>query len=72
MLAARYNHECAVAFLIKYGANIQTFTRAFGNAADISRASAASAKQTQYMEARVHTVQTLAATVRGSSSAPVA
>jgi hypothetical protein len=56
MIAARYEHENVVAFLIKYGANTQNSLQAVGTAADISRKYAASAKQTEYQEARTHCV----------------
>jgi hypothetical protein len=57
-IAVRYEREDVVAFLIKYGANVQDSSDAFGNAAEISRAYAASPKQTQYLEARTHCANT--------------
>jgi ankyrin repeat protein len=54
MIAANCKHEDVVTFLVKYGANVQAVTGSFGTAADLSSIVGASAKQTQYLEARTH------------------
>jgi ankyrin repeat protein len=54
MIAANCKHEDVVTFLVKYGANVKAVTGSFGTAADLSSIVGASAKQTQYLEARTH------------------
>jgi hypothetical protein len=54
MYAAKQKHDNVVAFLLKYGANSQLSSPAYGTAADISRSYGASVKQTEYLEARTH------------------
>jgi hypothetical protein len=54
MIAAKYQHEDTVTFLIEYGANVKDSTDAYGTAADIPKAHAAPGKQTKYLEARTH------------------
>jgi ankyrin repeat protein len=58
MVAARFEREDVVAFLIKYGANTKHSALRYGTAADISRRSGASAGQTQYLDARTHCANT--------------
>jgi hypothetical protein len=54
MIAALYKQEHVVAFLIKYGADVQFFSPRYGTATDVSKNSQAPAKQTEYLEARAH------------------
>jgi ankyrin repeat protein len=49
VITARCEQEDVVAFLVKYGANVQMVPPTFGTAADLLRKAGASAEQTQYL-----------------------
>ena len=54
MVALKHKHEAVVAFLIKYGTNLQTSAPGIGTATDVSKTFAAPVEQTEYLEARTH------------------
>jgi ankyrin repeat protein len=54
MIAAAFEHEGMVTFLIKYGANVQIVVPGYGTAADFSKSVGAVTEQTRYLVARTH------------------